>query len=408
MMKIFPRLFVWLSFLLLLIPPTRAATNSVPPRERILILVSIDAFRADYLKKFKPPHLMQLSDEGVHAEKLIPMFPTMTFPNHQTMVTGLRPEHHGVIHNNFYDPERKEFFAFNKYKPEDTFWWGGEPIWATAIKQDLRADCMFWPGTGVKMAGTLPTEFRPFEKDPAPSDCIAQVLKWLDESKEKRASLMLTYFHQVDSAGHHDGPDSEKMIDAVKQVDDAIGKLVEGIHQRKLDDVANLVVVSDHGMQNISTNRMVALGEFVDLDKVQVDFSGALAGLRPLDGNIETLYEAFKSKEKHFHVYRHENMPARYHFTGNNRIPPVVIVADDGWYLRAKNITSNKATHGFDPGLDSMGATFIAWGPAFKHGRTIKPFENVHIYNLLCATLGLKPASNDGDDRLVQEVLEGK
>jgi predicted AlkP superfamily pyrophosphatase or phosphodiesterase len=370
-----------------------------------LILVSIDAFRADYLQKFKPPHLLKLATDGVHAEKMIPMFPSMTFPNHQTIITGLRPEHHGVIHNNFYDSERKQFFAFNKYKPEDTFWWGGEPIWATAVKQGLRADCMFWPGTGVKMSGVLPTEFRAFEMNPSPHDCIGQVLKWLDEPAEKRAQLLMTYFHHVDSAGHHTGIDSPQTAEAVKQVDDAIGELVDGIHQRNLDNVANLVIVSDHGMQSISTNRMIALGDFVDLEKVQVDFSGAVAGLRPLDGNVDALYDAFKSKEKHFHVYRRENMPARFHFTENLRIPPVIVLADDGWYLRTKYLTSNKATHGFDPELDSMGATFIASGPAFEHGVTLKPFENVHIYNLLCATLSLNPAPNDGDNRLAKEAL---
>ncbi len=404
-MKIISRWLIRFALLLLLVSQTRAETNSVPPRERSLILISIDAFRADYLQKFKPPHLMKLAAEGVHAEKLIPVFPTMTFPNHQTIVTGLRPEHHGVIHNNFFDPERKESFAFNKYKPEDSFWWSGEPIWATSVKQGLRANCMFWPGTGVKMAGVLPTEFRPFEKDPDPIGCVEPVLVWLDQPVEKRASLLMTYFHHVDSAGHHDGPDSPKMSEAVKLVDDAIGHLIDGIHQRKLGDVANVIIVSDHGMKEISQNRMIVLGDFVDLEKVQVDFSGALAGLRPLDGNVDALYDACKSKEKNFRVYRRETMPARFHFTANPRIPPVILVADDGWYLRNRSLTPNKATHGFDPELDSMGATFIAWGPAFRRGVTIKPVENVHLYNLLCATLGLRPAPNDGDDRLVKEVL---
>ncbi len=398
-------LWVWSSVVFWMLTLRIASAENVEPCNRILILVSIDAFRADYLQKFKPTNLMKLAAEGVHAEKLIPVFPTMTFPNHQTIVTGLRPEHHGVIHNNFYDPERNAFFAFNKYKPEDAFWWSGEPIWVTAVKQGLRADCLFWPGTGVKMADVLPTEFRPFEKDPTPSDCIQQVLKWLHQPVEKRANLLVAYFHHMDTAGHHDGPDSPKMAEAVKQVDDAIGQLVAGLHHRKLDDIANLVIVSDHGMKEISTDRMIALADFVDLEKVQIDFSGALAGLRPLNGKVDALYDAFKAKEKNFHVYRKENMPPRYHFTENKRIPPVILVADDGWYLSTKNSMSNKATHGFDPELDSMGATFIASGPAFRHGVTLKPFENVHIYNLLCATLGLKPAPNDGDDRLVKEVL---
>ncbi|MGI8966918.1 MAG: nucleotide pyrophosphatase/phosphodiesterase family protein, partial [Limisphaerales bacterium] len=396
---------VWSKFIFLMFTVNVGSAASVEPHDRILILVSIDAFRADYLEKFKPPNLTKLAKEGVHAEKLIPMFPTMTFPNHHTIVTGLRPEHHGIIHNNFYDPERKENFAFNKYKPEETFWWDGEPVWATAVKQGLKANCFFWPGTGVKMAGVLPTEFKPFEKDPSPDDCIQQVLTSLDQPAEKRPNLLLTYFHHVDSAGHHDGIESPKMVEAVKQVDDAIGQLIEGIHQRKLDDIANLIIVSDHGMKEISTNRIIALGDFVDLEKVQVDFSGALAGLRPLDGNTNALYDAFKSKEKNFRTYRSETMPTRYHFTENKCIPPIILVADDGWYLRNHSSSLNKATHGFDPELDSMAATFIASGTAFQKGVSLKPVENVHLYNLLCATLGLKPAPNDGDDRLVKEVL---
>ncbi len=412
-MKKISWLLICLCVVALCVFQTRAETKSVAPKDRILILVSIDAFRADYLKKFKDqtPNLNRLAAEGVHAEKMIPMFPSMTFPNHQTIVTGWRPEHHGIIHNNFFDPERKQTFAYNKYKPEDSFWWGGEPIWATAVKQGRRANVMFWPGTGVKMAGVLPTEYRPYESAPDPNGCVEPVLAWLDQPAEKRANFLMTYFHHVDSVGHKTGTDSPEIAQTVKEVDDAIGLLVDGIHKRKLDDVVNLVIISDHGMANTSTNRLIKLSDFVDMANVQVDFSGALAGLRPLDGDVDALYKKFAGKEKHFHVYRSETMPKRYHFTDNQRIPPVIVVADDGWYVSKPRASGeepkamNKATHGFDPELDSMGATFIANGPAFKHGVTLKPFENVHIYNLLCATMGLKPAPNDGDDRLVKKVL---
>lgn len=413
-MKKISRLLIWLSVVVLLISQTNAETKkSVVPGDRILILVSIDAFRADYLQKFKTqtPNLNKLAVEGVHAEKMIPMFPTMTFPNHQTIVTGWRPEHHGVIHNNFFDPERKQTFAFNKYKPEDTFWWGGEPIWATAVKQGRRANVMYWPGTGVPMAQTLPTEYKPYENTSDPNTCVDPVLSWLDAPAEKRPNLLVTYFHHVDSVGHKTGTDSPEIAKTVKEVDDSIGRLVNGIHDRKLDDVVNLVIISDHGMANVSTNRLIKLSDFVDMEKVQVDFSGAIGGLRLLDGDVDALYKKFAGKENHFHVYRRENMPKRYHFTDNQRIPPVIVVADDGWYVSKPRVTGeepramNKATHGFDPELHSMGATFIANGPAFKHGVTLKPFENVHIYNLLCATMGLKPAKNDGDDRLLKQVL---
>jgi predicted AlkP superfamily pyrophosphatase or phosphodiesterase len=411
-MKKFKHWLIWFSVVVLLITQANAEKKpSLAPRDRVLILISIDALRADYLQKFNPPNLVKLAAEGVHAEKLISMFPTLTFPNHQTIVTGLRPEHHGIINNNMYDPVFKENFAYNRVNLHDSRWWGGEPIWATAIKQGLRADCMFWPGTGVAMAGLLPTEYTPYDGTVEPNGCVDPVLAWLDQPADKRPHLIITYFHHVDSVSHREGTESPEIGKTVQEVDAAIGRLVEGIHQRKLDDVVNIVIVSDHGMTDISPQRVIELRDFVDMDSVQVDCSGAVGGLRPLDGDVNALYKKFAGKESHFHVYRRENMPKRYHYTDNRRIPPVILVADEGWYIgrRAagappvKNM--NKATHGFDPDLTSMGATFIAYGPAFRHGVTLKPFENVHIYNLLCATLGLKPAPNDGDDRLVKSVL---
>jgi len=411
-MKISARRFlVWLSAVSLLVLALGApAAQSVPPRERILILISLDAFRWDYLQKYKAPNLSKLAADGVHAERLIPMFPSMTFPNHHTIVTGLRPARHGVIHNNIYDPVTKETFAFNKPELQGPQWWGGEPIWVTAIKSGRRADVLFWPGTGAAMAGMLPTEWKRYDGKPEPSEVVDLGLAWLEQPPEKRPGVVMLYFHHVDSVGHRYGPDSPETAASVAQVDEAMGRLVAGLHRLKLDDVANLVIVSDHGMVEVSTNRTILLGDFVDMKTVQVDFSGALAGLRPRDGNVDALYQAFKGKENHFKAYRHD-IPERYHFRGNPRIPPVILVADDAWYLsnRSANEPStramNKATHGYDPELASMGATFIAWGPAFQHGVTLAPVENVHIYNLLCTTLGLKPAPNDGDNRLVEKVL---
>jgi predicted AlkP superfamily pyrophosphatase or phosphodiesterase len=408
-MKISARRFlVWLCVALLMVVN---CARRVPPRERILILISLDGFRWDYLQKYQAPNLSKLAAQGVHAEWLIPMFPTMTFPNHHTIVTGLRPARHGVIHNNIYDPLTKETFAFNKPELQGPEWWGGEPIWVTAIKQGRRADVLFWPGTGTAMAGMLPTEWKRYDGKPEPSEIVDTGLAWLDQPTEKRPGVVMLYFHHTDSVGHKFGPDSPEIAVSIAQVDEAMGRLVAGLHRLKLDGVANLVIVSDHGMVEVSTNRTVLLGDFVDLKNVQVDFSGAVAGLRPRDENVDALYQAFKGKENHFKAYRQENMPERYHFRDNPRIPPVILVADDAWYLsnRSANEPStramNQATHGYDPELASMGATFIAWGPAFQHGITLASVENVHIYNLLCATLGLKPATNDGDNRLVEKVL---
>jgi predicted AlkP superfamily pyrophosphatase or phosphodiesterase len=381
------------------------------PRERILILISLDGFRWDYLQKFKneTPNLKALAMEGVHAQRLISAFPSLTFPNHYTIVTGLWPEHHGIVNNRIYDPNFKaEFNISNNPGPGDGRWWLGEPIWVTAIKQGRVADCLFWPGSEAEIEGVRPTIWKPYDGHVSPDACVDMGLGWLAQTNQ-RPNFMTLYFHEVDSESHHHGVESPQVEKAVAQVDEAIGRLTNGLHQLQLDNIANIIIVSDHGMTDLSTNRIIVLGDYVNLDSVRVDATGAIAGLRPLDGNVDALYNQFAGKENHFKVYRRENMPERYHYTDNPRIPPVVLVADEGWYINRRPLDPTRnfesATHGFDPELESMGATFIAWGPAFRHGVTLPPRPNVDIYNLLCATLGLTPAHNDGDDTLVKEVL---
>jgi len=391
----------------------RDNSHRIAPRDRILVLVSLDGFRWDYLEKFKAqtPHLNQLATDGVHMERLIPVFPSLTFPNHYTIVTGLWPEHHGIINNRMYDPNFKtNFYIFDNPGPTNGIWWGGEPIWVTAIKQGREADCALWPGCGAEIDGTRPTHWQLFSTNITPSQVVDMGLGWLAQTNA-RPSLVTLYFHEVDTESHHHGVESAQVAQAVPEMDKAVGRLIDGLHRLQLDDIANVIIVSDHGMTDLSTNRIIALSDYVDLDSVQVDTWGAVAGLRPLDGNVDAIYNQFAGKENHFKVYRRENMPERFHYTDNPRIPPVVLVADEGWYInkRPLTVTTTKnfehATHGFDNALPSMGATFIAYGPAFRHHVTLPPTPNVDIYNLLCATMGLQPAPNDGDDNLVQHVL---
>lgn len=385
------------------------AAEGVAPRDRILILISLDGFRYDYLQKFNPPNLNRLAAEGVRAKRLIPAFPSLTFPNHYTIVTGLWPEHHGIVNNSFYDPVFKTNFAISKNPgPREGRWWGGEPIWVTAVKQGRVADCMFWPGSEAEIKGVRPTEWKPYDNNAEPDACVDTALNWLAQTNQ-RPSLVTLYFHNVDSASHHDGVDSPAVVRAVAQVDEAVGRLMNGLDRLKLQDIANVIVVSDHGMTDLSTNRIVVLNDYVDLKKVQVDFSGALAGLRPLDGDVTALYKQFSGREKHFKAYRRDRLPARFHFDDNRRIPPVILVAEEGWYISRQGLKAGKefekATHGYDPKLKSMGAVFIARGAAFRHGVVLSSVENIGLYNLFCATLGLVPAPNDGDDNLVRKVL---
>jgi predicted AlkP superfamily pyrophosphatase or phosphodiesterase len=237
-------------------------------------------------------------------------------------------------------------------------------------------------------------------------------LDWLALPPGKRPRLITLYCHEVDTAGHKFGPEAPETAAAVAQVDAAVGELLEGIHKLGIDDNVNLVVVSDHGMVDVSADRVVPISELVDIDSVQVDFSGAVAGLRPRLGTVEELYKGLAGKQRHFRAYRREEIPKRLHFRDNRRIPPVILIADEGWLILKRLLLDEQrkgflhGAHGFDPALLSMGATFVACGPAFRKGITIPAFENVEVYDLLCAALGIKPAPNDGSGSLAKQVLK--
>jgi predicted AlkP superfamily pyrophosphatase or phosphodiesterase len=401
---------LWFRYLTVLL----GFTATVCAREPVVIFVGIDGLRSDYLEKFQPPNLSQLAEDGVYARRMEASFPTLTFPNFYTLATGLRPERHGIIGNNMFDPEFGEKFSLGSPSVQEGKWWGGEPVWVTAQKHGLRAACMFWPGSEAEIGGMRPWEWRKFDYKVTPEDRVRTVLDWLAKPEAERPRLITLYFHEADTAGHKFGPDSLETAAAVATVDAAVGQLREGVHRLGLDGVVNYVIVSDHGMADLSPDRVIVLSEMIDLNTVNVDFSGAVAGLRPHDAAEEkAVYEALaaKASQGHFKVFRGEEMPERLHFRAHRRIPPIVLLADEGWMIIREPLTSvtrglfQKATHGFDPELPSMGATFIAEGPAFKKGVRLPVFENIHVYNLLCALLGLPPAKNDGDRRLLDQTL---
>ncbi len=380
--------------------------------ERIVIMVGVDGFRWDYLQKFRPPNLLRLAEQGVTAERMTPAFPSLTFPNFYTLATGLRPEHHGIIGNTMFDPDFNAKFALGSPSVQESRWWDGEPIWVTAENQGVRTACMFWPGSEAEIAGVRPSEWRKFQHDFSPEDRVQSVLEWLTVPLDKRPRLITLYFHEADTAGHRFGPDSRETAEAVVKVDTAIGNLLEGIRKLNLADRTNLLIVSDHGMTEVSPDRTIALSALVDLKEVQIDFSGAVAGLRPLRGTVDELSAKVSAHQTHFRVYRREEMPERLHFRHHRRIPPLVLLPDEGWLIVPRPPLDDpggkpiqRATHGFDPELASMGALFIASGPAFRSGVTLPPFENIHVYNLVCAVLGLHPAANDGGQFLIDQAM---
>jgi predicted AlkP superfamily pyrophosphatase or phosphodiesterase len=293
----------------------RAADD--PP---ILVLISFDGWRWDYIDRQPAPNLKALAARGVRAKAMIPSFPVLTFPNHHTLVTGLYPEHHGIVGNTIRDPVMPERFTQSSETAKDGRWWGGEPLWVTAVRQGRRAATMFWPGSEAAIGGVRPTYWKPYDKQFETGARVAQVLSWLALPQAERPSFISLYFEEVDSAGHDFGPDSSELATAARHLDDALGELVAGVHRLGLDDRTTIVVVSDHGMTPVSYARVVYLDAFIDLGTVDVIESGGSLQLNPRDGDVDALYQRLHGKHPKLAIYRRKDVPRRLHFSDNARI----------------------------------------------------------------------------------------
>jgi len=387
-----------------------------PPIDRpILILISIDGFRWDYLDRYAPPNLLRLASSGVRADGLIPQFPSKTFPNHYTIVTGLTPAHHGIVSNNITAPDIPGRFSLsNRDVQNDPRWWGGEPIWNTAEKQGLKSAAMFWPGSEVVIGGRRGTYWTPYEDGMPHRERLTRILRWLQLPEAERPSFLTLYFSDVDTAGHRYGPDSDENRDAVAEVDASIGELIAGIERAGLTDRVNYVIVSDHGMSALSYDRTIVLDDYIDVSKVEViDWSPTL-GVNARDGDHERVYLALKDKHPALAVYRNSEIPERYGLAKHPRMPAVVGVARDGWQIASKRDVNRwlaqvgrapGGAHGYDAADPSMHGLFIANGPRLRSGMRVKPIDNLHLYEFMCAILGLQPAKNDGDPAVTRDML---
>lgn len=380
----------------------------------ILILVSLDGWRHDYLDRAKTPRLNALAAAGVRSEGLIPSFPSKTFPNHYTIVTGLYPEHHGIVSNNMLDATIGERFSMSAPTARDSRWWGGEPLWVTAQKQGQIAASMFWPGSEVEIGGVRPAHWKPFDDNFPNRQRVQQVLDWLALPERERPSFITLYFSDVDTAGHSFGPDSVEVLETAASLDEEIGALVDGVNAMgALADRVHYVIVSDHGMSQNSPERVIVLDDYIDMRTVDMIDTSPVAGFWPRSGTAEDIYLALKDKHPSFAVYRRSEVPAHLHYSTHPRIPPVIGIAADGWSVGSKTITDQwesgarrlGGNHGYDPTLRSMRGLFIATGAQFRKGVRVPPVENINLYSMMARVLGLKPAPNDGQTRATAGVF---
>lgn len=379
-----------------------------------VVLVSLDGFAADYLRRYPAPNLRRLMDEGARAEGLVPVFPSKTFPNHYSIATGLRPARHGLVANRFWDPERGGAYAVSdRAAVEDGSWYRGEPLWATAERQGMVAGSVFWVGTEAPIGGVQPTFWQKYDGALPNAARVDSALAWLALPAERRPHLVLLYMSDVDDAGHHHRPGSPEVGEAILRVDSAIGRLLDGIEALPLVDSVFVVVVSDHGMATYTPATAVDVGTLLDTAGVMVADAGPNANLHVRGGpaRAREVRDALNRGLRHGRAYLREEVPARLAYRSDPRIGDVVVIMELPYILTPPGRLPDApgGTHGWDSANPAMRGIFLARGPGIAAGRVVPAFENVDLYPFVAEVLGLVPAAGiDGRAGWLRAAVMGE
>ncbi|XP_069462785.1 ectonucleotide pyrophosphatase/phosphodiesterase family member 1 [Ambystoma mexicanum] len=384
-----------------------------------VLIFSLDGFRAEYLHKWGGllPVISKLQKCGTYTRSMRPVYPSKTFPNHYTIVTGLYPESHGIVDNKIYDPIRNATFALRNKEKFNPVWYQGEPIWLTAMHHGLKTGTFFWPGSDVKINGSYPNYYKIYDGKIPFEERVAIVLKWLQLPEDERPDFYTLYLEEPDSSGHSFGPVSSEVIKALMKVDGIVGMLMDGLKQMGLHRCLNLLLLADHGMEQGSCRKTAYLSSYLDnVSKITL-VPGPAARLRP--NNIPAEYFSFdyeglarnltcRGPEQHFKAYLKQHLPKRLHFAKHDRIEALTFYTEAQWQvdrLPGSNKYCSGGFHGSDNRFKNMQALFIGYGPGFKSKTEVEPFENIELYNLMCDLLGLNPASNNGTHGSLSHLL---
>ena len=383
-------------------------------KQHYVVLVSLDGFRWDYAKKYSATHLLALGKLGVWAPQgMLPSFPSLTFPNHYAIVTGLYPEHNGLVANSFFDPAREAEGKLSRFgigdakAVTDGSWYSGVPLWSLAESQGMRTACYFWPGSEAEIAGQRPTDYLKFDNQVDDNARIDQVIAWLKLPEVSRPHFITLYYSEVDHAGHEFGPDAPETKAAVAKVDSLVGRLHADLDATQLP--VDLIVVSDHGMVK-TQGAWIDLDQFTDLANFET--AGPLLYGKSEEDRVRAYNQLKRASEK-FQVYRRKDIPDDLHYNVNPREGDPIIIATGPYSIRAHAPAAGKPSnapiageHGFDPHtMPEMKASFFAAGPDILAGKTVLPFENVNLYPWIAHILGLNAPKSDGELNILAGTL---
>ncbi len=374
--------------------PAPAQTAGI--RAPVTMMLSIDAFRPDYLYKGDTPNLDALAKGGIQA-RMQSSFPTLTFPNHEALVTGLRPDNSGIVANTMFDPAMPGVKFYNKDVTSlDPFWWKDhDPVWISAEKQGVRSGVMFWPGSEVAHGDVRPSDWIRFDANFTEAQRVRTVIDWLRRPADIRPKFVAIYFDSVDRTAHKNGATSPPTLAAVREVDAQVGALVAGL--KALGQPVNLLIVSDHGMRDIDLSLATNLDDLIPRASYRAGTSGPFAMFDPLPGHEREVEAAMLKPHPHATCWRKGDLPARFHYGTNIRVGAIVCLAEPGGSI-VTGTPSNKGEHGYDMEDPLMQGVFIANGPAFRTDAKIPSlFDNVDLYPMLTKLIGIRPEPNDGD-----------
>ncbi|WP_305951902.1 ectonucleotide pyrophosphatase/phosphodiesterase [Emticicia oligotrophica] len=405
-----------LSLLILLILSISVFAQNNKP---YVVMVSFDGFRHDYVEKYNTPNIKEFIKQGAAAEMMRPSFPSKTFPNHYTLVTGLYPGNHGLVDNTFYDKGRDTFYSIRqRAKVEDSYYYGGLPLWQLVQQNGMKSASYFWVGSEARIEGEFPSYYHRFDDAVPHKKRVNAVFDWLKLPEAERPHLMTIYFSMVDTQGHEYGPNGQKTKEAVMEADSLVGMLVEGL--KKIDLPVNVILVADHGMYEMQNKPEYFIYQediLAGLPKDDFIFVNNMTHANIFVKNKakeDSIYNVIKARESHFKVYKKAEIPAKLHFNTHPRIGDLFFVVEPAYSIYSKESLAKKpetravwGVHGFDPSITpEMGAIFYAKGPNIKSGVKIPAFDNIHVYPFVAAILGITPPKVDGDIKVLEGILK--